>query len=84
MMRLVTASEAANVAPETQILLTLSESEVEQLCDTLPSLLRALADRPEAPPRQRARRERARAILERLLTVLSPHVDHAGAHLERQ
>jgi hypothetical protein len=82
-MRLVTASEDAGVPSETQVQLTLSKSEAEELRDTLPWLLRALADRPETPPRHRVRRQKAHALLERLLNVLPPEVTHADGHLER-
>ena len=57
-MRLVTASEDAQVASEAQVQLTLSRSEAKELRDTLPWLLRALADRPETPPRYRERDRR--------------------------
>jgi hypothetical protein len=81
-MRLVTASEDAKVASENQVHLTLSTSEADELRTTLPWLLRALADRPEAQPRHRARRQQAHALLERLLNVLPREVTHADAHLE--
>ena len=76
-MRLVTASEGAEVASGTQVQLTLSRSEADELRDTLPWLLRALADRPETPPRYRERRQKAHALLERLLNVLPREVTHA-------
>jgi hypothetical protein len=78
-MRLLTASEDTAVASETQVQLTLSRSETEELRHTLPWLVRALADRPETPPRHRVRRQRARALLERLLNVLPPEVAPADA-----
>jgi hypothetical protein len=82
-MRVVTASEDAEVASEPQVQLTLSRSEAKELRNTLPWLLRALADRPETPPRYRERRQKAHALLERLLNVLPPEVTHAEAHLEQ-
>jgi hypothetical protein len=82
-MRLVTASEDAEVAYETQVQLTLSKSEADELRDTLPWLLRALAARPETAQRHRERRQKAHALLERLLNVLPPQVTRADAHLEQ-
>jgi hypothetical protein len=82
-MRLVTASEDAEVASGTQVQLTLSRSEAEELRETLPWLLRALADRPETAPRYRVRRQKAHALLERLLNVLPGEVIHADAHIEQ-
>jgi hypothetical protein len=58
-------------AQQSDVQLTLSESEAEQLRLTLPWLLRALADRPTATAVQRDRRRRAHAALERLLSALS-------------
>jgi hypothetical protein len=82
-MRLVNVSDAAEVASETQIQLTFSRSEVDELCDTLPWLLRALIERPQTPPHYRERRQKAHALLERLLNVLPPEVTHADGHLEQ-
>jgi hypothetical protein len=82
-MRLVTAAEDAGVASETQVQLTLSRSEAEELRDTLPWLLRAVAVRPETPPRYRERRQKAHALLQRLLNVLPPELKHADGHLEQ-
>jgi hypothetical protein len=76
-MPLITAAEDAGVASETQVHLTLSRSEADELRDTLPWLLRALADRPETPPRQRERRQKAHALLQHLLNVLPREVPHA-------
>jgi len=76
-MRLVTASEHAEGASETQVHLTLSRAEAEELREMLPWLLRALVERPETPPRYRVRRQKAHALLERLLDVLPPEVTHA-------
>ena len=76
-MRLVTAAEDTEVASETQLQLTLSTSEAEELRDTLPWLLRALANRPETLPRYRERRQKAHALLERLLNVLPREVERA-------
>jgi len=76
-MRLVTASDDAGVATENQVHLTLSRSDADELRDTLPWLLRALADRPETPPRYAERRQKAHALLERLLNVLPREVTHA-------
>jgi hypothetical protein len=76
-MPLITAAEDAGVASETQVDLTLSRSEADELRDTLPWLLRALADRPETSPRYRERRQKAHALLERLLNVLPREVTHA-------
>jgi len=81
-MRLVTPPEDAEVGSETQVHLTLSKSEAEELRDTLPWLLRALAERPETPQRSRLRRQKAHALLERLLNVLPREVTHADGHLE--
>jgi hypothetical protein len=82
-MRLVSAAEDAGVASETQVQLTFSKSEAEELRDTLPWLLRALADRPETPPRHRVRRQTAHALLEHLLNVLPAEVTHSDAHIEQ-
>jgi hypothetical protein len=82
-MRLVTASEDAEVASETQVQLTLSRSEAGELRDMLPWLLRALADRPETPQRHRVLRQKAHALLERLLNVLPREVTHTDGHLEQ-
>jgi hypothetical protein len=76
-MPLITAAEDAGVVSENQVHLTLSRSEADELRDTLPWLLRALADRPETPPRYRERRQKAHALLERLLNVLPREVTHA-------
>lgn len=77
MTRLVTPSEDAAVASESQVQLTLSAADAEQLRETLPWLLRALTDRPETPPRHRLRRQHAHALLVRLLNALGPEVTHA-------
>jgi hypothetical protein len=82
-MPLVTASEDAEVASETQVQLTLSRSEAEELRNTLPWLLRALAIRPETPTRYRVRRQKAHALLERLLNVLPREGNHADGHIEQ-
>lgn len=82
-MRLVTASEDAEVASETGVQLTLSKAEAEELREMLPWLLRALADRPETPSRHRVRRQKAHALLERLLNLLPAYVTAADTHLEQ-
>jgi hypothetical protein len=82
-MRLVTASSDAEVASRTQVQLTLSRAEAEELRKTLPWLLGALADRPETQPRHRLRRQQAHALLERLLNVLPSEATHVDAHLDQ-
>lgn len=73
-MNSVTTSQDTADTGESQIQLTLRRSEVEELRETLPWLLRALADRPETPARYRARRQKAHAQLQRLLEALPPGV----------
>jgi hypothetical protein len=74
-----------NDARDTHIQLTLTWPEAERLRITLPWLLRALADRPTLPPRQRERRRKAHAALEHLLSGVSSQLhqadaeDHAGS-----
>ena len=69
-MTLVSTPENTN-AQHSNVQLTLSWQEAEDLRITLPPLLQALADRPTAPPRQRDRRRKAHTILERLQVILS-------------
>ena len=64
-------------APRTDVQLTLSGAEAEQLRTTLPWLLRALAERPTTPASQRERRRNASAALAGLLTALSGQVQQA-------
>ncbi len=51
-MNLVTESENTDVQ-RTEVRLTLSWADAERLRMTVPWVLRALADRPTAPPRMR-------------------------------
>ena len=69
-MTLVSTPENTN-AQHSNVQLTLSWQEAEDLRITLPPLLQALANRPTAPPRQRDRRRKAHTILERLQVILS-------------
>jgi hypothetical protein len=75
-MSLVTTSDNTD-AQHTDIQLILSWPEAERLRVTLPWLLRALADRPTAPPQQRERRRKAHTALEGLLTALSSQLQRA-------
>ena len=75
-MTLVSTSEDTN-AQHSDVQLTLSWQEAEDLRLTLPRLLQALADRPTAPPRQRERRRKAHTILERLQVILSSQLQQA-------
>jgi hypothetical protein len=69
-MNLVSAPDNTDVQhPEIQ--LTLSWADAERLRITVPWVLRALADRPTAPPRMRERRRKAYTALESLMTALS-------------
>jgi len=69
-MTLVTSSENTDAAT-TDVQLTLSRPEAERLRVILPSLLRALADRPTATPRQREWRRKVSEVLDSLQTALS-------------
>ena len=82
-MTLGTTSENTD-AQQTDIQLSLSRPDAEQLRVTLPWLLHALADRPTAPPRQRERRRKAHTILERLQIILSSQLQPAEEHRESQ
>ena len=75
-MTLVSTPENTN-AQHSDVQLTLSWQEAEDLRLTLPRLLQALADRPTAPPRQRERRRKAHTILERLQVILSSQFQQA-------
>lgn len=75
-MTLVSTPENTN-AQHSDVQLTLSWQEAEDLRLTLPRLLQALADRPTAPPRQRERRRKAHTILERLQVILSSQLQQA-------
>ncbi len=78
-MNLVTAPDNTDVQ-HTDIQLTLSWADAERLRMTVPWLLRALADRPTAPPRMRERRRKAYTALESVLSALSdqlPPVEQA-------
>ena len=75
-MTLVSTPENTN-AQHSDVQLTLSWQEAEDLRLTLPRLLQALADRPTAPPRQRERRRKAHSILERLQVILSSQLQSA-------
>jgi hypothetical protein len=83
-MRFIPRSEEADVAYEPQTQVILGESDVQQLRETLPWLLRALANRPETPARYRERREKAHTLLERLLEALPPGVTPADGLVDRQ
>ena len=79
-MSLVIESESTD-AQRADIQLTLSWREADRLRITLPSLLRALADRPTASQKQRERRRKAHTALEGLLAALSSQlqqVEEAG------
>ena len=80
-MTLLTSSENTD-APNTDIVLTLSRPDAERLRVMLPGLLRALADRPSATPRQRDWRRKVSAILERLQTVLASQFPEAEEYRE--
>jgi hypothetical protein len=80
-MKLVTTSEDTDGTDESQIQVSLGQSQVEELRETLPWLLRALADRPETPPRYRARRKKAHTLLQGLLDALPPQVALADGDL---
>jgi hypothetical protein len=82
-MSLVTASDNTDVQ-HTEIQLTLSWAEAERLRITVPWVLRALADRPTAPPRMRERRRKAYTALESLLTALSAQLRPAEQSHESQ
>jgi hypothetical protein len=58
-------------APPVEVQVTLSWPEAQRLHVVLPWLLQALADRPDAAPRQRERRRKTRAALETLSSALS-------------
>ena len=75
-MTLVSTPENTN-GQHSDVQLTLSWQEAEDLRLTLPRLLQALADRPTAPPRQRERRRKAHTILERLQVILSSQLQEA-------
>lgn len=75
-MTLVSTPENTN-AQHSDVQLTFSRQEAEDLRITLPRLLQALADRPTAPPRQRERRRKAHTILERLQVILSSQLQEA-------
>ena len=61
----------------TDIQLTLSVPEAERLRIALPWLVRALADKPNSPPRLQERREHARTALESLLAALTHQLQEA-------
>jgi hypothetical protein len=82
-MNLVTAPDNTD-AQHAEIQLTLSWADAERLRLTVPWLLRALADRPTAPPRQRERRRKASTALESLLTALSAQLRPAEQSHESQ
>ncbi len=82
-MNLVTAPDNTD-AQQTEIQLTLSWADAERLRMTLPWVLRALADRPTAPPRMRERRRKAYTALESLLTALSAELRPAEQSHESQ
>ena len=75
-MNLVTAPDNSD-AQHADIQLTLSWEDAERLRMTVPWVLRALADRPTAPPRMRERRRKAYTALEGLLTALSDELPPA-------
>jgi hypothetical protein len=64
-------------AAATQIQLTLTGPQAEHLRQVLPWLLRALADRPAVPERQRERRRKAQTALEHLQNALSTQLQNA-------
>ena len=82
-MNLVTAPDNTD-AQHTDIQLTLSWADAERLRMTVPWVLRALADRPEAPARMRERRRKAFTALESLLTALSAQLPSVDQSHERQ
>jgi hypothetical protein len=59
------------------LVLRLSWSEAQRLRVVLPSLLRALADRPTTQPRQRERREEARDAIGHLFSELSSELERS-------
>ena len=69
-MNLVTAPDNTDLQ-HAEIQVTLSWADAERLRLTVPWVLRALEERPSAPPRMRERRRKAYAALESLLTALS-------------
>jgi hypothetical protein len=75
-MTLVTSVENADT-PNTDVHLTLTRPDAERLHQMLPGLLRALADRPTATPRQREWRRRVSTILEHLQVDLASQVQSA-------
>lgn len=75
-MTLVTASDNTD-EQRNHIQLSLSRPEAERLRVTLPWLVRALADQPTTPPRQRERRGNARTALEGLLSSLRAQLKEA-------
>jgi hypothetical protein len=79
-MNLVPAPDNSDVQ-HAEIQVTLSWADAERLRITVPWVLRALADRPEAPARMRERRRKAHTALESLLTALSAarRTDAGGA-----
>ena len=82
-MTFETASENPD-AQQTDIQLSLSRPDAEELGVTLPWLLHALDDRPTVPPRQRERRRKAHTILERFQAVLSSRLQEAEENRESQ
>ena len=82
-MNLVTAPDTTDVQ-HAEIQVTLSWADAERLRMTVPWVLRALADRPEAPARMRERRRKAYAALEGLLTALSEKLPPAERTRESQ
>jgi hypothetical protein len=83
-MNLVTAPDNSDAQQHTEIQLTLSWADAERLRTTVPWVLRALADRPTAPPRMRERRRKAYTALEGLLTALSDQLPTAEQTRESQ
>ena len=77
-MTLVPTSENSDLQ-HSDIQLTLSRPQAEQLGVTLPWLLRALAERPTTPPQQRERRRKAYMSLEGLLSALSTQLQASAA-----
>ena len=71
-------------ARDSDVHLTLSRSDAERLHVLLPGLLRALADRPTATPRQRELRRDVSTILERLQTGLASQFPKAEENGESQ
>jgi hypothetical protein len=81
-MNLVTTPDTD--VQHTDVQLTLSWADAERLRVTVPWVLRALADRPTAPPRMRERRRKAYTALESLLTALSAQLQPAEQSHESQ